>query len=213
MVRRWSLSLLAVNACLAFLLMGSEELRDWHRYERWQSEEHRSQRAFSPVLTNEEQQAMSVDYWPDVRMRAFHALNLPMSILLGWYSHPLSIQTNSILGSSLLRSCQRLSVKSRVAILDAVLLCGVSLQWWLVGLWLERPVPLVRALRITAAGMTVLGLGVTLAAIPRPVGEIAAIHNAVEVLSLVIAFGWVLLFVTGTVSVALTSRRALTRAS
>jgi hypothetical protein len=213
MVRRLSLSLLAVNACLAFLLMGSEELRDWHQYERWQSEENRSQRAFSPVLTKEERRAMSVDYRPNIRMRAFHALNLPMSILLGWYSHPLSIQTNSILGPSLLRSCQRLSVKSRVAILDAVLLFGVSLQWSLAGLWLDRPVPLVRLLRIIAAGMTVLGIAVTSAAVPRPIAEIAAIRNTVEVLSLVIAFGWVLLFVTGTVSVALTSRRALRRAS
>jgi hypothetical protein len=68
-------------------------------------------------------------------------------------------------------------------------------------------------LKITAAGMTVLGIAVTLAAIPRPVAEIAAIHDTVEVLSLVIAFGRVLLFVTGTVSVALTSRRALRRAS
>ena len=151
MVRRWSLFLLAVNSCLAFLLIGTEELRDWQQYEYWQLEEQTSQRAFSPVLTKEVQQTMSVDYWPDVRMRAFHALNLPMSILLSWYSHPLSIQTNSVLGSSFLRVCERLSVKSRVVTLDAVLLFGVSLQWWLVGLWLERPVPLARVLRIIAA--------------------------------------------------------------
>jgi len=146
-------------------------------------------RAFSPVLTKEVQQTMSVDYWPDVRMRAFHALNLPMSILLSWYSHPLSIQTNSVLGSSFLRVCERLSVKTRVVTLDAVLSFGVSLQWWLVGLWLERPVPLARVLRIIAAGMALLGIAVTLTAIPRLVSEIVAIQHVVEVLSLVIALG------------------------
>jgi len=213
MVRRWSLLLLAVNTCLAFLLMAIEEVHDWHQYERWEAEEHQFQRAFSPVLTKEEQQAIPVDYWPDVRMRAFHALNLPMSILLGWYSHPLSIQTNSVLGSPLLRVCGRLSVKSRVAILDAVLLFGVSLQWWLVGLWLERAVQFVRPLRIIAAGMTVLGIAVTLTAVPRPVAEIVAIQHIIEVLSLMIALGWVFLIMTGTVSVALISTRALRKSS
>jgi len=170
-------------------------------------------RAFSPVLTKEVQQTMSVDYWPDVRMRAFHALNLPMSILLSWYSHPLSIQTNSVLGSSFLRVCERLSVKTRVVTLDAVLSFGVSLQWWLVGLWLERPVPLARVLRIIAAGMALLGIAVTLTAIPRLVAEIVAIQHVVEVLSLVIALGWVFLIMTGTVSVVLMRTRALRKAS
>lgn len=188
--------------------MGSEELYDWQQYELWQWEEQRSQRPFSPVLTKEEQQAMDVDYWPDVRMRTFHMSNLPISILLGWYSHPLSVHTNSILGPSLLRVCQNLSVKSRVAILDAVLLLGVSLQWWLVGLWLQRPVPLARVLRVVAAGITMLGIVMTMVAVPRPVAEIAAIHATVDVLSLVIALGWVLLMVTGALSVAL--RRANT---
>jgi hypothetical protein len=213
MVRRWSLSLLAVNACLAFLLIGSEEVRNWDQYKIWQGEEQRSQRTFSPVLTKEAQQAMSVDYWLDVRMRTFHSLNLPMSILLGWYSHPLSIQVNSILGPSLLRGSQRLSVKYRVAILDAVLLFGVSLQWWLLGLWLERPAPLVRLLKVVAAGMTALGTAMTLVAVPGPVAEIAAIHVTVDVLSLVIALGWVFLIVTVTVSVALKGIRTLRKAS
>jgi len=213
MVRRWSLLLLAVNTCLAFLLMASEEVHDWHQYGRWEAEEYQSQRPFSPVLTKEEQQAMLVDYWPDVRVRAFHALNLPMSILLGWYTHPLSIQMNSVLGSSLLRVCGRLSVRSRVAILDVVLLFGVSLQWWLVGLWLERPVPIVRPSRIIAAGMTVLGIAVTLTAVPRPVAEIVAIQHIIEVLSLMIALGWVFLITTGTLSVTLISTRALRKSS
>ena len=142
MVRRWSLILLAVNSCLAVLLIGTEESHDWEQYEYWRLEEQASPKAFSPVLSKEAQQAMSVDYWPDARIRTFHTLNLPMSVLLGWYSHPLSIQTNSILGPSLLRVGQRLSVKSRVVVLDAVLLFGVCWQWWLVGLWLEHPVPL-----------------------------------------------------------------------
>jgi hypothetical protein len=213
MVRRWSLLLLAVNSCLAFLLIGREELHDWQQYQYWQLEEQASQRGFSPVLTKEVQQTMSVDYWPDVRIRAFHALNLPTSILLGWYSHPLSIQTNSVLGSSLLRVCDHLSVKSRVVTLDAVLLFGVSLQWWLVGLLLERPVPLVRVLRIIAAGMAVLGIAVTLTAIPKLVDEHAAIQHLVEILSLVIALGWVFLIMTGIVSLVLMSTRALKKAS
>jgi hypothetical protein len=213
MTRRWSLLLLAVNLCLAFLLIGTEELRDWDRYEYWQLEQQRSQRAFSPVLSKETQQAMSVDYWPDARMRTFHTLNLPVSVLLGWYSHPLSIQTNSILGPSLLRVSQRLSVKGRVAILDTVLLFAVCLQWWLVGLWLEHPVPFVRVLRVVAAAMTVLGIVMTLLAVPRTVAEIAAIDITVGVLSIMLILAWVFLTVIGTLSAVLKTARTVRAAS
>jgi hypothetical protein len=209
MVRRWSLLLLTINACLALLLIGAEEWRDWEQYEHWQLEEQRSQKPFSPVLPKEAQQAMSVDYWPDAGIRTFHALNLPTSVLLGWYSHPLSIQTNSIVGPSLLRGCQRLSVKSRVVMLDAVLLFGVCLQWWLVGLWLEHPAPFVRVLRIVAVAMTVLGIVMTLLSIPRSVGEIAAIYITVGVLSLILILAWLFLTVIGTLSVVLKSARTL----
>jgi len=207
MARRWSLLLLAVNLCLAFLLIGTEELRDWHQYEYWQLEQQRSQKAFSPVLSKEAQQAMSMDYWPDARMRTFHTLNLPVSVLLGWYSHPLSIQTNSILGPSLLRVSQRLSVKGRVAILDTVLLFAVCLQWWLVGLWLEHPVPFVRVLRVVAAAMTVLGIVMTLLAVPQTVAEIAAIDITVGVLSVMLILAWVFLTVIGTLSAVLKTAR------
>jgi len=213
MARRWSLLLLAVNLFLAFLLIGTEELRDWHQYEYWQVEQQRSQKAFSPVLSKEAQQAMSVDYWPDARTRTFHTLNLPVSVLLGWYSHPLSIQTNSILGPSLLRVSQRLSVKGRVAILDTVLLFAVCLQWWLVGLWLEHPVPFARVLRVVAAAMTVLGIAMTLLAVPRTVAEIAAIDITVGVLSVMLILAWVFLTVIGTLSAVLKTARTVRAAS
>ncbi|HUA16745.1 MAG TPA: hypothetical protein VMG31_15735 [Verrucomicrobiae bacterium] len=211
MVRRWSLFLLAVNSCLSFFLIGTEEFRDWQQYEYWQLEEQRSQRAFSPVLSKEAQQAMSVDYWPNARIRTFHTLNLPTSALLGWYSHPLSIQTNSILGPSLLRVTRHLSVKGRVATLDVGLLLSVCLQWWLVGVWLEHPVPFVRVLRVVAAGMTVLGIVMTLLAVPRALAEIAAIP--VGVLSLVLVLAWVFLIVIGTLSGVLKGARTLRAAS
>jgi hypothetical protein len=207
MVRRWSLVLLAVQSCLSLLLIGAEELRGWQQYEYWQLEEQRSQRAFSPVLLKEAQQAMSVDYWPNARIRTFHTLNLPVSVLLGWYSHPLSIQTNSILGPFLLRVTRRLSVKGRVAMLDAVLLLSVCLQWWLVGLWLEYPVPFVRVLRVVAAGMTVLGIVMTLLAVPRAIAEIAVIP--VGVLSLMLILAWIFLTVIGTLSGVIKGARKL----
>ena len=53
----------------------------------------------------------------------------------------------------------------------------------------------------------------TLTAIPRLVAEIVAIQHVVEVLSLVIALGWVFLIMTGTVSVVLMRTRALRKAS
>lgn len=209
MARRWSLLLVAVNLCLALLLIGSEELRDWDRYEYWQLEQQRSQKAFSPVLSKEAQQAMSVDYWPDARIRTFYTLNLPVSVLLGWYSHPLSIESNSILGPSLLRVSQRLSVKGRVAILDAVLLSAVWFQWWLIGLWLEHPVPFVRVLRVVVVAMTVLGTVTTLLSVPRTVGEIAAIDITIRILSLMLILGWVFLTVIGTLSAVLKTARTV----
>jgi hypothetical protein len=207
MIRRWSVSLLLVHSCLALLLMGSEEFYDWHQYEYWQSEEDNLRKPISPVLGKDIQEAMSVDRWPDVRERTFHALNIPMSILLGWYSHPVSIYTNSVLGPLLLRVSQHTSVKSRVAILDAVLLLGICLQWWLVGLWLERPRPLARVLRVDAASMTLLGIVMTLMAVPKPLAENRVIVGTLELSSMVVALGWVLLIVAGTLSVVLAVAR------
>jgi hypothetical protein len=161
------------------------------------------------VLSKEAQQAMSVDYWPDARIRTFYTLNLPMSVLLGWYSHPLSIESNSILGPSLLRVSLRPSVKGRVAILDAVLLFAACLQWWLIGLWLEHLVPFVRVLRVVAAAMTVLGTVMTLLAVPRTVAEIAAIDITIRVLSLMLILGWVFLTVIGTLSAVLKTAKTV----
>jgi hypothetical protein len=213
MIRRWSLCLLVMHSCLAVLLIGSEEFYNWHTYEFWQLEEQRSQKPFSPVLDKGTQQALSVDHWLDARERVFHSLNLPVSILLGWYSHPLSIQSNSILGPFLLRICHGVSVKTRVVILDGVLLLGICLQWWLVGLWLEHSVRFVRALRIIAASMTVLGIAMTAAAIPNSLSAITAVQCSIDLLSLIPVLGWVLLIAIGILSAVWRGAETLKSAS
>ncbi len=167
MIRRLGVSLLLVHLCLAVLLIGSEELHDWHQYEQWQFEENRLQKPFSPVLGKDVQEAISVDHWLNNREKTLHTLNIPVSLLLGWYSHPMSIYANSVFGPLLLRLCHHTSVKSRVVILDVILLVGICFQWWLVGLWLQRPAPIARMLRAVAASMTLLGIVTTLIAIPR----------------------------------------------
>ena len=86
---------------------------------------------------------------------------------------------------------------------------GVSLQWWLVGLWLQRPVPLARVLRLIIACMTAPGIVMTLAAISSSVVEIDAIRYTVEALLLVVVLGWVLLMVTGAISVAIRGAKSL----
>jgi hypothetical protein len=101
-------------------------------------------------------------------------------------------------------------VKSRVIVLDAVVLFAVCLQWWLIGLWLERPVPMLQLLRVIVVGMTSIGGVATLAVFPRPIAFIALIG---ELLSPVIALGWVLLIVTGIISLTLITTRALRKAS
>jgi len=93
--------------------------------------------------------------------------------------------------------------------LDAVLLFGVCLQWWVVGLWLEHPAPFVRVLRIVVVTMTVLGLVMTLLSVPTSVGEIAAIYITIGALSLLLILAWVFLAVIGTLSVVLKSARTL----
>jgi len=210
MFRRLRFSLAILNFCLALFLIGSEEYYDWHEYEFWQREEQRSQRPFSPVIGTEMEQAMAIDRWPGPRMRAFHSLNLPMSILIGWYSHPLSIQANSILGPFLLRSCRHLSVRQRVVALDAILLIGVFLQWYFVGLWLECRVPFVRMLRAVTTSMAILGIVMTMVAVPSAFAAIGAID---DLLSLVVILGWLLLLVIGTLSAVFAVTRMLRTSS
>jgi hypothetical protein len=51
---------------------GGNLARKEREYAGWQRVEYWSQRPYSPVvLTN--QQALSVDFWPDVRVRIFYA--------------------------------------------------------------------------------------------------------------------------------------------
>jgi len=76
------------------------------------------------------------------------------------------------------------------------------------------PTDITRAALFQARpGMTVLGIAVALSAVPRPVAKIVAIQHIIEVLSLMIALGWVFLIMTGTVSVALISTPALGKSS
>ena len=61
--------------------------------------------------------------------------------------------------------------------------------------------------------MTVLGIVMTVLALPRPVSEIAAIHITVGVLSLTLILAWVFLIVVGTLSAVLKTARAVTAGS
>lgn len=162
MSRRWSLWLLAIHSCIAVLLISIEEVHYWREYEVLQSIEDRQHEPYSFVLSPEVQKAMEVDRWLNDRERTVHALNMPVSLVVGWYSHPIGLYTNSLLGPSLLRMSRHLAVKSRVVVLDAVLVAGIGLQWWLIGLWIERRAPLARVLRAMAGSMTVLGIVMTL---------------------------------------------------
>ena len=212
MGRRWSFLLVIIQASIALLVMGSEECNDWHRYDDWQSVESRSPRPFTPVLDRGIQEAITVDHWPDARERTLHVLNFPASFLLGWYSHPLSIYADSLLGPSLLRLSRHISVKARVVLLDAVLLFGICLQWWLVAVWLEHAIPLARLLRGVVASMALIGVIMALLAAPRSFAESKAVDGTIAILSLIVACGWVLLTVAGTVSgMVLASRQMLQR--
>jgi hypothetical protein len=57
--------------------------------------------------------------------------------------------------------------------------------------------------------MTLLGIVMTLIAVPRPLAENKAIDGTVAVSSLVVALGWVLLIVAGTLSVVLAGARIM----
>jgi hypothetical protein len=76
-----------------------------------------------------------------------------------------------------------------------------------IGLWIEHPVPLARVLRAAAASMTLLGIVMTLMAVPKSFAQNRVIVGTVELSSLVVALGWVLLIEMGTFSVLLAGAR------
>ncbi len=89
--------------------------------------------------------------------------------------------------------------------------CACSCGW--LGYGLNILSHLCECSRVVAVAMTVLGVVMTLLSVPRSVGEIAPIHIAVGVLSLVLILAWVLLTVIGTLSAVLKSARTLKAAS
>jgi hypothetical protein len=197
-MRRWNRFLCIAHVGLAVVLIGSEELHSWHQYEYMQSIENYTGKPFIGV-----QDPLSNDYWLDSRERTLHSLNIPASMVVGWYGHPMSNYVSSLAGSLLLSVLKSASVKTRVGISDAVLLCGIALQWWLIGLWIQHTSRFARFRKATVCCMTVLGAVMTLVSVPKPLAEVELLQHAVEAASLLLLLAWILMIGAGIVELGL----------
>lgn len=193
----WSRSLCFIHAALALLLIGSEEIHSWHLYGHLQLIEDSTH---EPCCEAPDPNAIAIDRWLDLRERTLHSLNIPASLVIGWYTHPLSLYVPSLAGSLLVRAAQILPVKVRVVVLDVLLLCAIALQWWLVGIWIERTTLFARFLKAVAASMTLLGGVMTFLAVPTAAAEVRLCQHVVEVGSLLLLLAWIIMIGVGILS-------------
>ena len=191
-MRRWNRFLCIAHVSLAVALIGSEELYSWHQYEYMQSVESYTGKPSIGV-----KDPLPNDRWLDLRERTLLSLNIPASMVVGWYGHPMSNYVPSLAGPFLLRVLESASVKTRVGIFDAVPLCGIASQWGLIGLWIQHTSHLARFRKATAACMTVLGAVMTFVSVSKALAEVGLLQHAVEAASLLLLLAWVLMIGAG----------------
>ncbi len=159
---KWSVCFPLIQCLIALSLMICEEAHYWEHYQDWQARQDKSGQPYTPLLTGPF--TVSLDFGLNDREQIVHYLNLPVSIVIGWYSVP-RLNYDSVLGPLLLRATWSLSVKARILLLDVLFLFGVWLQWRIVGLALERTLAHSRFFRRLTIFFSLASCGMAIAAL------------------------------------------------
>ena len=202
MNRRWAIAVAAIQLLVATAVVLQEEAIHWKEYGYEQRMQDRSGQPYTFVIDPKSEWGMSIDRWLDAREVAFHGVNLPVSLTIGWYAHPFDTFHDSLLGPYLLQATGVLRVRSRIILIDCLTLTGVALQWWLIGMWTSARVPLHRILRglvIAMVAIAVVNATVTtLQLVSEPVRKLGS--AVVDVPYLLALLCWLLLAIVGVLS-------------
>jgi hypothetical protein len=145
----WSILLPAVQVVIALIIMMPDEVFEWHdrqvhapSYERYDEAERlreqqartRQHRRFARCPSDlEDQWGAGADYWPGDATKAMYAVNLPASLLVGWYSHAISLSSCPLLWPVLGVAADAMPLRTRIIVFDLLFVTTVALQWWLMG--------------------------------------------------------------------------------
>ncbi|HTD22640.1 MAG TPA: hypothetical protein VK738_08305 [Terriglobales bacterium] len=154
---RWSILLPAVHVVIAASIMVPEQIFEWRgiraqsNYEqhdeanrvRRQQERAQQHRHFAEgpgsYGTSEDAywNSMLNEYRAPYAARVMYFINLPASVLVGWYGFPMSLSFYSLLWPVLGLAADAMHWGMRIIVLDLLFVATVTLQWWLMGKLLD----------------------------------------------------------------------------
>jgi hypothetical protein len=149
-----------------------------HRDDPWVDEDLHNPTKMEPgvVIFDSEMESRS-----STEVKAIMEAELPAFLLGGWYRRPPS--HHSLFRTSLVRVVRDSLVRRRKVSLDLILLGMISVQWWLMGLWIDYRVKTGRQRRwIRAAAV------ITLAeVIAAELAQLSGIPELMAAISLLLA--------------------------
>jgi hypothetical protein len=191
-VLRYSLLLPLIHVAMSVPVLYHEEALIWRRIPRLQALEDFERTAPSPIVHS----GPMIAWNPCQEYRASNAdrfiffAEFPAGILIP--PHGASGCNPTVLKPILQKLKNWMRLKTRIVVLDCILIIGIASQWWLVGRWLdrrrERRKQTLRWI-IPVATITIFGFVVAAAGF----GDPRRLEHSAIILSLVAFLAWVTL--------------------
>jgi hypothetical protein len=216
-------------AAISILMWREEHTLDSIRAMQRMQEMEQLEKAPSPrsvaAKTDDSSNQMDIYYRPPTRVKALYYSQPVPAFLLGWYGHHLSLGEHPPLLWPFKRFLLALPVRSRSALLDALLLCLIAGQWLLIGKriyrvssaevrfnwWWSGPTLAITACAIVALLLLETGVALVRHSGLQPIGS-ACQQGAVIVLTLSMMV-WVVWGLAGAVKLGLWVKSRLSSAT
>jgi hypothetical protein len=130
------------------------------------------------------------EYRPSTADKFIFAVEFPAGMLIAPYG--ASACNPALLRPILQKLKSRMRLKTRIVLLDCLLLLGIVVQWWLVGLWIDHLREQHRSARrwiIPAAAITIAGIAGGASAFLRW----TSLELSAAILMMIASLAWVVL--------------------
>ena len=180
-----------------------EEALTWRYMQRLQIEEDFEKTNPEPVIHAGPQVEWSpcYEYRPSIADEVIALVEFPAGMLIAPHGSSGNFCNPAILRPILLKLRNWMRLKTRVVILDCVLVLGIVGQWWLIGLWLNHLREWHRSSKhwvIPVAAITISGISGAAVAF----GNWRPLQIGAAILSLIAFLAWVILLLMFAVTAA-----------
>jgi hypothetical protein len=200
---RYSLLLPLIHLAISVPVIYYEEASIWRYIPRIQAEEDFEKNAPPPVIHSGPQIEWRpcYEYRPSIADEVIALVEFPAGMLIAPHGSSENVCNPAILRPLLLKLRNWMRVKTRIVVLDCLLLLGIVGQWWLVGFWLDYLREWRRSSKrwiIPVAAITISGISGAGVAF----GEWAPLRIGAAILSFIAFLAWVILLLMFAVTAA-----------